>query len=180
MMLPPQTAISCFDDSSLYTMIYSGLPAVDSTSQDLLKAPACPGAAQIIIRAGNSTLALWMDQWGPIEIYPSSPASAMHSEITIFKVLRALYMYFQVRLTSKATIELPVESRQRVAHARATRVVSEGQAAHKAEWDLPPKRVDVLALWSMFGGFEVKYNGYGHLDEPGWRVVELELKLQDA
>ncbi|KAF9077460.1 hypothetical protein BDP27DRAFT_1311078 [Rhodocollybia butyracea] len=183
MMLPPkQNAVSGFSDPS--SVMY---PGDDSASQDFLHAPACPGAAKIIIRPGNnaSALGLWMNQWGPLEIYPySSSAPVFENEISVLEVLQALYSYFQIRLSSQATIEMPVESRQRIAQARAQRVVFEGAGVDNTEWDRPPKRVDVLALWSVFGGLEVCYGqGYGsgyELDEPGWRVVDLELKLRSA
>lgn len=175
-MLPPQTVLSGFNDP--FFAIYSP----SSSTKELLRSPACPGAAKIIIRpaASDPVLALWMEQWGPIEVYASDKTFEM--EITVHQVLQCLYSYFQERLSSQATIEMPVESKHRIAHARTERVVFEGQRAEHMEWDKPPKRVDVLALWSVFGGLDVRYNHANHakLDEPSWRVVELELRLRDA
>ncbi|KIK69718.1 hypothetical protein GYMLUDRAFT_67018 [Collybiopsis luxurians FD-317 M1] len=172
MMLPPQTALSAFNAS---------LDFPSSATKELLRSPACPGSAKItIVPATNiPALALWMQHWGAIEVYSSD--TTFTTDITVFEVLKSLYTYFQQRLSSQAIIELPVESRQRIAHARARRVVVEGQRVGRTEWDKPPKRVDVLALWSVFGGLDVRYrlcHGCTKLDEPGWRVVELELKLK--
>ncbi|KAJ3893018.1 hypothetical protein GG344DRAFT_75375 [Lentinula edodes] len=183
MILPPQTTISGFSNPSSNIAIYSGVSALDSATQDLLHSPACPGAAKIIIRHGknNQALGLWMEKWGPLEVYPSS--LTFENEITVFEVLHAVYSYFQVRLSSQATAEMPMESQQRITLARAKRVTFEDQMADKAEWNRPPKRVDVLALWCVFGGFDVRYNngdGYTKLDEPGWRVVELEMRLRSV
>ncbi|KAJ3996232.1 hypothetical protein F5050DRAFT_158276 [Lentinula boryana] len=183
MMLDPQTAISAFSDPSSSMAIYSGVPALDPTTQDLLHSPACPGAAKIIIhpRQNNQALAQWMDKWGPLEIYSSS--LTFENEITVYEVLHAVYSYFQVRLSTRATDEMVMESKQRILNARAKRITFEGQSADKAEWNRPPKRIDVLALWSAFGGFDVRYDqdgGYNKLDEPGWRVVELELRLRNV
>lgn len=163
--------------------MYSGVSPLDSATQDLLHSPACPGAAKIIIRHGknNQALGLWMEKWGPLEVYPSS--LTFENEITVFEVLHAVYSYFQVRLSNQATAEMPMESQQRITLARAKRVTFEDQMADKAEWNRPPKRIDVLALWCVFGGFDVRYNngdGYTKLDEPGWRVVELEMRLRSV
>ncbi|KAJ4482335.1 hypothetical protein J3R30DRAFT_2159475 [Lentinula aciculospora] len=183
MMQPPQSAISGFSDLLSNMIIYSGVPALDLATQDLLRSPACPGAAKIIIRPrdNNQALAEWMEHWGPLEIYPSS--LTFENEITVFEVLQTVYSYFQIRLSKQATGEMSLESKQRIMHARANRVAFEGQMTDKAEWNRPPKRVDVLALWSIFGGFDVHHNSgdrNSQLDEPGWRVVELELRLRTA
>ncbi|KAJ3764417.1 hypothetical protein EV360DRAFT_65562 [Lentinula raphanica] len=181
MMLPPSTAISAFSDPSSNMIIYSGVRPSDPVTKDLLRSPACPGAAKIIIRPrhNNQALVQWMNGWGPLEIYPSS--LTFENEITVYEVLYEVHSYFQARLSPRAVDDMGVESRERIMHARSKRVALEGHLADETEWARPPKRVDVLSLWSAFGGFDVCYNQggrYNTLDEPGWRVVELELRLR--
>ncbi|KAL0575840.1 hypothetical protein V5O48_006130 [Marasmius crinis-equi] len=133
---------------------------------DLFGAPACPGASRINVQIiGGSVVGAWMDQWGPIPVVLHSNSC----QITIVDLLTEIYAYLHTRLSPQETTY--IRHRDIVEAARGIRVNVEG-ATTPGEWDLPPKRVDVVAPGTGCDFVSLKSYGIGSTG-----AVELSLRL---
>ncbi|KAF9501376.1 hypothetical protein BDN71DRAFT_697399 [Pleurotus eryngii] len=115
---------------------------------------------RIVIHSGASSLASWMQHWGPIEVTSAG-------KIKAYDVLEAVYRYLQIPLTHKEykkAIRLDPENARRFHEAAYWRIATSSQIA-SVEQAQGLKRVDVLGDYKYFRGFRPVWH------EGLWAVI---------